>query len=95
MLIMGKRIYPPMPQTLREAPGQLFQVLWRISSVSLEKYKPRWDNCPLPRFMQEPRKWTVATNLTKQEADMVRVYWQAKPDCGCFEFKVCSMDEKV
>ena len=82
-----------MPQTIREAPGELFQVLWRIGNITSEKYRPRWDNCPLPNFMQKPHKWQVATNLTKPDAIMVREYWSAKKDCGCFEFKICHMGE--
>ena len=83
-----------MPQTLREAPGELFQVLWRIAGISLEKYKPRWDNCPLPNFMQKPHKWLVATNLTKPDAIMGQGNTgRPKRTGGCFEFKVCKMGE--
>lgn len=91
---MRKRFFSPLPQTTREAPGEKFQVLWRIYNTVPELYRERWVHVPLPRFMSET-KWIVAKDLTKIEAECVRSYWAQKPGCACFEFRVIPMGEAV
>lgn len=79
---MGKRKFAPLPQTVREQPGQKFRVVWRNSGLVRRPGRDDWDVLTMPHHSR------LAENLTKQEAEAVLSYWQGLKDAGMFEHAI-------
>lgn len=85
---MGRRRFPAMPQTVREAPGQKFKVMCRYGNhVGLNP----WTLVPMPK--DTPGIWRQAFGLENPEAERVREYWATEKMTGLFAYRVFPQEE--
>lgn len=96
---MSKRTFKPLPQTVREAQGQLFTVSWQLASLCHgPDIRSRWSEVPVPVSDPEFKHLIAsgknyANRLSKQDAEKLINWWINREGCGVFEFKmepVCS-----
>jgi hypothetical protein len=85
---MGKKSFKPLPQTVREKPGQKFKIMFRVASIA----------CGPDRENTVSKGWELmpaASGLTKMLAEILLERFQKGLRGDCFEYAIVPMDQAI